>query len=46
MSALDQVRRRATVDIDQMDPAVAEKLGPFHDMSTHLRICIRSRSSE
>lgn len=33
MSALDEIRKRAAIDIDQMDPVVAEKLGPFHDMS-------------
>jgi len=34
MSALEEIRRRVTIDIDQLDPTIARELGPFHDMST------------
>lgn len=33
MSALDLIRSRTTVDIDQLDPDIASRLGPFQDMS-------------
>lgn len=33
MSALEQIRQTVTVDIDQLDPELAGRLGPFCDMS-------------
>ena len=33
MSALDEIKSRAHVDIDQLDPKTAQQLGPFCDMS-------------
>ena len=41
MTALDEIKRRAYIDIDQLDPQTAEKLGPFCDMSKY---CIQRRS--
>ncbi len=35
MSALEEIRTRAAIDIDQLDPVTAEKLGPFHDMTSN-----------
>ena len=37
MSSLDEIRTRAAIDIDQLDPELADRLGPFHDMSNSLR---------
>lgn len=33
MSALEKIRAKVTVDIDQLDPQLAARLGPFCDMS-------------
>ena len=34
-NSLDLVKSRATIDIDQLSPSIAEALGPFSDMTSN-----------
>lgn len=34
-NSLDLVKSRATIDIDQLSPSIAEALGPFCDMTSN-----------